>query len=194
MPDSAMSIKLAFALLAAVAFTATSEGWDARCSLDGESCLPGAAEPRGGANPRGNDGPLPVWSLGILGLLGLLVVLSWQLWAARKRNASLLLEEYTCSVCTEVFLDPVTLACGHTACRFCVQKWVASHRQELSCPVGACPGMSPTVPAVNVRMRCAIEASLGHIVERRRTELRADEAEFRASFATERLSEAEGVG
>ena len=31
--------------------------------------------------------------------------------------------ELECSVCTDVFTDPVTLACGHTFCRACAVQW-----------------------------------------------------------------------
>ena len=53
--------------------------------------------------------------------------------------------ELECSICTEVFTDPVTLACGHTFCRACAVGWfdVASKR----CPTARCPASAKSKPA-----------------------------------------------
>ena len=53
--------------------------------------------------------------------------------------------ELECSVCTEVFTDPVTLACGHTFCRQCAVDWFTTPRKL--CPVARCPASAKTKPA-----------------------------------------------
>ena len=50
-----------------------------------------------------------------------------------------------CSVCSEVFTDPVTLACGHTFCRACAVSWFTT--QAKRCPLGACPASAKSKPA-----------------------------------------------
>ena len=50
-----------------------------------------------------------------------------------------------CSVCTEVFTDPVTLACGHTFCRGCAVSWFTSSAKR--CPSARCPASANTQPA-----------------------------------------------
>lgn len=32
-------------------------------------------------------------------------------------------DDLTCSVCTELFIDAVTLGCSHTFCKFCIEQW-----------------------------------------------------------------------
>ncbi|XP_078541622.1 E3 ubiquitin-protein ligase TRIM39-like [Lissotriton helveticus] len=45
-----------------------------------------------------------------------------------------LLEEATCSICTDLFTDPVTLDCGHIFCLSCFTRFKASEDLEKSCP------------------------------------------------------------
>lgn len=35
----------------------------------------------------------------------------------------LLQEDFVCSCCFEILLQPTTLTCGHTFCRFCLANW-----------------------------------------------------------------------
>jgi hypothetical protein len=49
-----------------------------------------------------------------------------------------------CSVCSEVFTDPVTLACGHTFCRACAAAWFTSPAKR--CPVARCAASANTQP------------------------------------------------
>jgi hypothetical protein len=64
-----------------------------------------------------------------------------------------------CSVCSEVFTDPVTLACGHTFCRTCAMSWFTSSAKR--CPVARCAASAGSKPAVlptNYALKGVVEA------------------------------------
>uniref|UniRef100_A0A8C5N4X3 Uncharacterized protein n=1 Tax=Leptobrachium leishanense TaxID=445787 RepID=A0A8C5N4X3_9ANUR len=43
--------------------------------------------------------------------------------------------EVTCSICTDIYTDPVTLPCGHSYCRTCITRtWDNQEERESSCP------------------------------------------------------------
>jgi len=50
-----------------------------------------------------------------------------------------------CSVCLEVFTDPVSLLCGHTFCRQCAVTWFAEPGKL--CPLARCPASANSQPA-----------------------------------------------
>nr|XP_006013710.1 PREDICTED: tripartite motif-containing protein 35-like [Latimeria chalumnae] len=51
-----------------------------------------------------------------------------------KRSAGSLEDEMNCSICQELFKDPVTLKCGHNLCRECVcEYW--KEKMSQSCPI-----------------------------------------------------------
>lgn len=81
---------------------------------------------------------------------------------------SLLEDELSCPVCTEVFSVPVLLSCGHSFCRQCItDHWTASGSR--SCPV--CRQLSPQEPISNLGLRNACETFL----KERRSEKQRDE-------------------
>ncbi|XP_063289015.1 E3 ubiquitin-protein ligase TRIM39-like [Pelobates fuscus] len=44
-------------------------------------------------------------------------------------------DELTCSICTDIYTDPVTLPCGHSYCRVCITRtWDNQEDREYSCP------------------------------------------------------------
>ncbi|XP_054473298.1 nuclear factor 7, brain-like [Anoplopoma fimbria] len=43
-------------------------------------------------------------------------------------------EDLSCSVCQDIFKDPVVLSCSHSFCKDCLKKWW-SEKQERECPV-----------------------------------------------------------
>ena len=67
--------------------------------------------------------------------------------------------DYTCFVCYEVLLDPVTLACGHTLDQRCLLRVVAaasSGAGQRACPM--CRHELPEVlPSINVQLRNAVQ-------------------------------------
>ena len=50
-----------------------------------------------------------------------------------------------CSICTEIFVDPITLLCGHTFCRACAVRWFNAPAKR--CPVARCPASANSQPA-----------------------------------------------
>ncbi|KAJ8275482.1 hypothetical protein COCON_G00072340 [Conger conger] len=73
-------------------------------------------------------------------------------------GSSLLEEELSCPVCSEIFRDPVVLSCSHSFCKVCLQQyWDEKGSQE--CPV--CRRRSfEDEPPCNLSLRMACEAFL----------------------------------
>ena len=49
----------------------------------------------------------------------------------KVQSASLpdsLADEFSCVVCQELFIEPVTLSCSHTFCSHCIESWVKIQR------------------------------------------------------------------
>ena len=100
------------------------------CDYD-ESCYPGPAEPD-------SDGE-----------------------ASPREQTSLSMDsagpppDFTCSVCSDILLDPVSLHCGHSFCQLCLAGvWQSSGRlpaARLACPVCRLPWRN--FPGVNITLR-----------------------------------------
>nr|XP_015195293.1 PREDICTED: tripartite motif-containing protein 52-like isoform X2 [Lepisosteus oculatus] len=60
--------------------------------------------------------------------------------------ASALVEELQCPVCLGLFSDPVTLPCGHTFCRGCLESYLAT-----DVPVHLCPECRAPIPRRDFR-------------------------------------------
>lgn len=47
------------------------------------------------------------------------------------------LDELECTICTELFTDPVTLDCGHNFCQVCITKYCEEWKElgDLNCPL-----------------------------------------------------------
>lgn len=41
-------------------------------------------------------------------------------------------DDLVCSICTELFIDAVTLACSHSFCKFCIELW---RKNNDICPI-----------------------------------------------------------
>lgn len=51
---------------------------------------------------------------------------------SRKRQRNRNKEDLTCSICTEMYVNPHTLGCSHNFCKTCIQKW---REQKDTCPI-----------------------------------------------------------
>ncbi|XP_064184589.1 E3 ubiquitin-protein ligase TRIM35-like [Anguilla rostrata] len=73
-------------------------------------------------------------------------------------GSSLMEEELSCPVCSEIFRDPVVLSCSHSFCKACLQKyWEQKGSRE--CPV--CRRISSMdIPLPNLSLRNTCEAFL----------------------------------
>ena len=74
--------------------------------------------------------------------------------------------DFTCSVCSDILLDPVSLHCGHTFCQLCLAGvWQSSGRlpaARLVCPVCRLPWRN--FPGVNITLRYVYVVSLHLLV------------------------------
>lgn len=63
--------------------------------------------------------------------------------------------DVSCSVCSDILIDPVSLHCGHTFCQLCLaQVWRSSGKVDpgrLSCPVCRLPWRN--FPGINITLR-----------------------------------------
>ncbi|XP_047144404.1 bifunctional apoptosis regulator isoform X1 [Hydra vulgaris] len=81
---------------------------------------------------------------------------------------SLTEEDFKCSICFEILLEPTTLTCGHSCCRFCLAQWWITSRKS-NCP--ECREVWQGLPKVNVTLRNTVNSLFGDIVEIRKTSL-----------------------
>uniref|UniRef100_A0A8C8VGE4 RING-type domain-containing protein n=1 Tax=Pelusios castaneus TaxID=367368 RepID=A0A8C8VGE4_9SAUR len=48
-------------------------------------------------------------------------------------------EELSCPICLDIYKEPVSLSCGHTFCKECIQEVIDTHQQKpwgtYSCPI-----------------------------------------------------------
>uniref|UniRef100_A0A8C5CZJ1 Tripartite motif-containing protein 35-like n=2 Tax=Gadus morhua TaxID=8049 RepID=A0A8C5CZJ1_GADMO len=69
---------------------------------------------------------------------------------------SSLFDDLTCSVCCDIFKDPVILSCSHSFCKGCLQTWW-TEKQEQQCPL--CKRRSSkTDPPRNIALKNLSEA------------------------------------
>lgn len=73
-------------------------------------------------------------------------------------------EEYSCPICLELLLRPISLSCSHRLCRGCwarvLQDRTAFLTRNTTCPLGRCP-VGPTVPTVDVALMSELESRFG---------------------------------
>lgn len=75
------------------------------------------------------------------------VVMALRPRAVSSHSGSMLEDELTCSVCCEIFRDPVVLKCTHSFCRACLQQFWNQKKARRECPVcrRKCSLTEPTV-------------------------------------------------
>ena len=58
--------------------------------------------------------------------------------AEKERVLEKICDELKCLICTEVFVEPTSLSCGHVFCQSCMKNWSKEcnddERKELTCP------------------------------------------------------------
>merc|ERR1719436_1069357 len=81
--------------------------------------------------------------------------------------------EFECSICMKLLLDPVTVSCGHTFCRACLQRSLGYRGVCAVCraPIAAGQG-------VNILVRSIISERFPRALARRHRE---NDEELRAS-------------
>ena len=52
-----------------------------------------------------------------------------------KKYNELFSEDFTCGVCLELFLEPVTATCSHSFCKFCLNEWLKRNLNKKECPL-----------------------------------------------------------
>ncbi|XP_039647709.1 nuclear factor 7, brain-like [Perca fluviatilis] len=72
--------------------------------------------------------------------------------------ASMSEEDFCCSVCREVFRDPVVLSCSHSFCRDCLKTWWRA-KQAQECPVCRKRSLRPDPPR-NLELKKLCESFL----------------------------------
>ncbi|KAF3700073.1 Tripartite motif-containing protein 35 Hemopoietic lineage switch protein 5 [Channa argus] len=67
--------------------------------------------------------------------------------AASSYTGTMLEEELTCTVCYEIFKDPVVLKCSHSFCQLCLQQFWNKKKAKRECPIcrRTCSLTEPTV-------------------------------------------------
>ena len=50
-------------------------------------------------------------------------------------NTAAIYKQLFCSVCEEVFKDPVMGDCQHTFCRSCISQWIKNQKAAANCPI-----------------------------------------------------------
>ncbi|KAJ8371071.1 hypothetical protein SKAU_G00110990 [Synaphobranchus kaupii] len=93
---------------------------------------------------------------------------------------SLLEEELSCPVCTEIFRDPVLLSCSHSFCKACLQQYW-EQKESRECPVCR-RRSSKDSPPLNLSLRNTCEAFL-----KERSQRAKAGSEVRCSLHNEKL-------
>jgi len=52
-----------------------------------------------------------------------------------KESMDILESELQCSICSELFINAVTLGCAHTFCEFCINSWKRKPYSHHQCPI-----------------------------------------------------------
>ncbi|KAJ8284113.1 hypothetical protein COCON_G00029630 [Conger conger] len=87
-----------------------------------------------------------------------------------------------CSVCCDIFKEPVVLKCSHSFCRACLQKYWEM-KSTRDCPI--CRGEAPMEdPPVNLALRAIVESYLEQKTERGTVD---DKSEAHCSLHREKL-------
>lgn len=71
-----------------------------------------------------------------------------------KKYNELFSEDFTCGVCLELFLEPVSATCGHSFCKFCISQWLERNQNvnKRECPLcrNRCKGYFKNILIENI--------------------------------------------
>lgn len=70
-------------------------------------------------------------------------------------------ENIRCSICYEVFTEPVTLTCGHTFCLSCLAKWYFTNKRKKECTM--CFNKWNELPKINYILQDIIKSNQIHV-------------------------------
>ncbi|XP_061108476.1 zinc-binding protein A33-like [Conger conger] len=90
-------------------------------------------------------------------------------------------DDLCCSLCCDIFKEPVLLKCSHSFCRVCLQKWWVQNSSR-ECPICRRKA-SMEKPPLNLALRSIVETYLKQKTERETT----DKTEARCSLHGEKL-------
>ncbi|RWR99684.1 E3 ubiquitin-protein ligase RNF8-like protein, partial [Dinothrombium tinctorium] len=62
----------------------------------------------------------------------------------KRKYEDIFESELTCSICHELFIQPVNLNCSHTFCVYCIELWKKNKNSHRECPVCRKPMTSTT--------------------------------------------------
>ena len=66
-------------------------------------------------------------------------------------NKDSILDDFTCAICAQMLIDPMTLHCGHSFCQLCLASMWQQHPSKLLCPVCRQPWRN--LPGINIQLR-----------------------------------------
>ncbi|XP_049324040.1 NACHT, LRR and PYD domains-containing protein 12-like isoform X18 [Astyanax mexicanus] len=78
----------------------------------------------------------------------------------KRRNSNLLQDQSRCGLCEQLLTDPVSITCGHSFCRLCINRYrdETGRTGDLSCP--SCRKRSKTCPALHPQTEESIRQKL----------------------------------
>ena len=77
---------------------------------------------------------------------------------------AIVLEEFACSVCIELFSNPVTLpTCGHTFCMACINTYWRIPSSDKRCPVCRAEHHQGELPLVSIAIKNVLLGMTGHV-------------------------------
>ena len=91
--------------------------------------------------------------------------------AFTKQHSDALSADTTCSICLDVFLEPVVLECDHVFCGDCAETWVGSSQSVQACPECRYPITMPPrrIRHMDSMIQKTVEPTLSHIEKKARS-------------------------
>lgn len=100
-----------------------------------------------------------------------------------------ILEELKCGICLDLLVDPTSLSCGHTVCRYCLAQWWFKAKKK-NCP--QCRHEWSSFPKINVTLRNTINSLYSSEVTEKTIQLSDDPLYHNILGRFEALGENEG--